>query len=163
MLIVAACHRVRGWNPLTQRWVLVSVRHEICWRVVSVDERTPVLKLYTVRMNFSQWAQVSSHDQRGSLGRAAGRCRSATRWPGWRPVRDERRPYEGPQPADDDPARDVTEVLTSFRAHLYGRRPARDRAEKALRGACWDTGPARPAAAVAGGRDPERAERGPGS
>jgi len=57
----------------------------------------------------------------------------------------------------------VTEVLTSFRARLYGRRPTRDGAEKAPRCASRDTGPARPAAAVAGGRDPERAERGPGS
>src|SRR5690349_16736359 len=73
MLVVAACHRVRGWNPLTQRWVLVSVRHGICWRVVSVNERTPVLNLYAVRVNFSQWARVYSHDQRGSLCRAAGR------------------------------------------------------------------------------------------
>jgi len=33
----------------------------------------------------------------------------------------------------DDLVRDMTEVLTSFCARLYGRRGARDRAEKALR------------------------------
>jgi hypothetical protein len=59
--------------------------------------------------------------------------------------------------------RDVTEVLTSFHARLYGRRPARDRAENALRRASRDIGQARPAAAVAGDHDPECAERGPGS
>lgn len=35
--------------------------------------------------------------------------------------------------AADDLVRDVTEVLTSFCARLYGRRSARNRAEKALR------------------------------
>ncbi|MGA2164975.1 MAG: recombinase family protein, partial [Solirubrobacteraceae bacterium] len=34
---------------------------------------------------------------------------------------------------DDDLVRDMTEVLTSFCARLYGRRSARNRAEKALR------------------------------
>jgi predicted site-specific integrase-resolvase len=34
---------------------------------------------------------------------------------------------------DDDLVRDVTEVLTGFCARLYGRRCARDRAERALR------------------------------
>ncbi len=40
---------------------------------------------------------------------------------------------------DDDLVRDITEVLTSFRAWLYGRRPARNRAEKAL--VCAAQGP----------------------
>jgi putative resolvase len=43
-----------------------------------------------------------------------------------------------PDEADDDLVRDVTEVLTSFCARLYGRRPARNRAEKALRCAARD-------------------------
>ena len=34
---------------------------------------------------------------------------------------------------DDDLVRDMTEVLTSFCARLYGRRSARNRAQKALR------------------------------
>ena len=34
---------------------------------------------------------------------------------------------------DDDLVRDMIEVLTSFCARLYGRRSARNRAEKALR------------------------------
>jgi putative resolvase len=42
---------------------------------------------------------------------------------------------------DDDLVRDMTEVLTSFCARLYGRRSARNRAEKALRCAARDVGP----------------------
>jgi putative resolvase len=41
----------------------------------------------------------------------------------------------------DDLVRDMTEVLTSFCARLYGRRSARNRAEKALRCAEHDVGP----------------------
>ncbi len=41
----------------------------------------------------------------------------------------------------DDLVRDMTEVLTSFCARLYGRRSARNRAEKALRCAAHDVGP----------------------
>jgi putative resolvase len=47
---------------------------------------------------------------------------------------------------DDDLVRDVTEVLTSFCARLYGRRSARNRAEKALRYAARDASPASPQA-----------------
>ena len=42
---------------------------------------------------------------------------------------------------DDDLVRDMTVVLTSFCARLYGRRSARNRAEKALRCAERDVGP----------------------
>ncbi|MGH9001973.1 MAG: IS607 family transposase, partial [Acidimicrobiia bacterium] len=42
---------------------------------------------------------------------------------------------------DDDLVRDMTEVLTSLCARLYGRRGARNRAEKALRCAEHDVGP----------------------
>jgi putative resolvase len=42
---------------------------------------------------------------------------------------------------DDDLVRDVTEVLTWLCARLYGRRGARNRAEKALRCAARDVGP----------------------
>lgn len=42
---------------------------------------------------------------------------------------------------DDDLVRDMTELLTSFCARLYGRRSARNRAEKALRCAAHDVGP----------------------
>jgi putative resolvase len=41
----------------------------------------------------------------------------------------------------DDLVRDMVEVLTSFCARLYGRRSARNRAEKALRCAERDVGP----------------------
>lgn len=41
----------------------------------------------------------------------------------------------------DDPVRDMVEVLTSFCARLYGRRSARNRAEKALRCAERNIGP----------------------
>jgi putative resolvase len=43
---------------------------------------------------------------------------------------------------DDDLIRDMTEVLTSFCARLYGRRGARNRAVKALGCAKCDVGPA---------------------
>jgi len=42
---------------------------------------------------------------------------------------------------DDDLVRDPTEVLTNFCARLYGRRSARNSAEKALRCATHDVGP----------------------
>jgi putative resolvase len=42
---------------------------------------------------------------------------------------------------DDDLVRDMTEVLTSFCARLYGRRSAKNRAQKALRCAEHDVGP----------------------
>ena len=45
---------------------------------------------------------------------------------------------------DDDLVGDMTEVLTSLCARLYGRRGARNRAEKALRCAHNDVGPASP-------------------
>jgi len=46
-----------------------------------------------------------------------------------------------PAEVDDDLVRDMTGVLTSFCARLYGRRSARNRAEKALRCAARDVGP----------------------
>ena len=46
-----------------------------------------------------------------------------------------------PGEVDDDLVRDMTEVLTSFCARLYGRRGARNRAEKALRCAEHNIGP----------------------
>jgi putative resolvase len=49
-----------------------------------------------------------------------------------------------PAEAEDDLVRDMTEILTSFCARLYGRRPARNQAEKALRCAARDVGPASP-------------------
>lgn len=52
----------------------------------------------------------------------------------------------GPDEVDDELVRDVTEVLTSFCARLYGRRSARNRAEKALRCAARDASPASPRA-----------------
>jgi len=48
---------------------------------------------------------------------------------------------------DDDLVRDATEVLTSFGVSLYGRRSARNRAERALRCSARDVGPASPRAA----------------
>ena len=56
-----------------------------------------------------------------------------------------------PGEVDDDLVRDMTEVLTSFCARLYGRRGARNRAEKALNCAKNDVGPmvlSRPGASV---------------
>jgi putative resolvase len=50
----------------------------------------------------------------------------------------------GPAEVEGGLVRDVTEVLTSFCARLYGRRPARGRAGKALRCAARGAGPASP-------------------
>jgi|SRR5579875_2203847 len=47
----------------------------------------------------------------------------------------------GPGEADDDLVRDMTEVLTSSCARLYGRRSAKNRAEKAPRCAAHNVGP----------------------
>jgi len=47
-----------------------------------------------------------------------------------------------PGEVDDDLVRDMTEVLTSFCARLYGHRSARNRAKKAVRCAERDVGPA---------------------
>jgi putative resolvase len=52
-----------------------------------------------------------------------------------------------PAEAGDGLVRDMTEVLTSFCARLYGRRSARNRAEKALRCAARGVGPSSPEAA----------------
>jgi putative resolvase len=49
-----------------------------------------------------------------------------------------------PAEAEDDLVRDMTEILTSFCARLYGRQSARNRAEKALRCAARDVGPSSP-------------------
>jgi putative resolvase len=46
-----------------------------------------------------------------------------------------------PTEVEDDLVRDMTEILTSFCARLYGRRSARNRAEKALRCAARDVVP----------------------
>jgi putative resolvase len=45
-----------------------------------------------------------------------------------------------PDEVEDDLVRDITEILTSFCARLYGRRFARNRAERALRHAARDAG-----------------------
>ena len=49
-----------------------------------------------------------------------------------------------PDEDEDGLVRDMTEILTSFCARLYGRRPTRNRAEKALRCAARDVGPVSP-------------------
>jgi putative resolvase len=49
-----------------------------------------------------------------------------------------------PAEVADDLVRDMTEILTSFCARLYGRRPTRNRAAKALRCAARDAGQASP-------------------
>jgi putative resolvase len=49
-----------------------------------------------------------------------------------------------PAEAGDGLVRDMTEILTSFCARLHGRRLTRNLAEKALRCAARDVGPASP-------------------
>jgi len=44
-----------------------------------------------------------------------------------------------PEPVDDDLVRDVTEILTSLCARLYGRRTAADRARRAVEAATGDS------------------------
>ena len=56
-----------------------------------------------------------------------------------------------PGEVDDDLVRDMTDVPTSFCARLYGRRSAKDRAEKALRCAANNVGPMQVAAERAEG------------
>jgi putative resolvase len=51
---------------------------------------------------------------------------------------------DGGEEVTGDLVRDMIEVLTSFCARLYGRRSARDRAEKALGCAARGVGPAGP-------------------
>jgi predicted site-specific integrase-resolvase len=45
-----------------------------------------------------------------------------------------------PSEVDDDLVRDVTEILTSLCARLYGRRAAADRARRAVEAATGDAG-----------------------
>ena len=98
------------------------------------------------------YARVSSHDQRAGLDRQVARLTAWAAQSGRAVVRVEaalsahgrRLVVLAPDEVDDDLVRDVTEVLTSFCARLYGRRSARNRAEKALRCAARDVGPASP-------------------
>ena len=60
------------------------------------------------------------------------------------PAHGRRLAVPGPAGAEDGLVRDMTEILTSFCARLYGRRPTRNRAEKALRCAARDVGPVSP-------------------
>ncbi len=69
------------------------------------------------------YARVSSHDQRADLDRQVARL---TEWT---------------TSKDMVVSEDMTEVLTNFCARLYGRRGARNRAEKALRCAKADISP----------------------
>jgi len=72
------------------------------------------------------YARVSTHDQRAGLDRQVARLTARAAQSGRAVVRD------------------VTEALASFCARLYGRRSARNRAEKALRRAARDAGRASP-------------------
>jgi predicted site-specific integrase-resolvase len=75
------------------------------------------------------YARASSRDQGADLNQQAARLTARAARSGCAVVRVE------------------AEVLASFCAHLHGRRPARNRAGKALRYAARDTGPASPRAA----------------
>jgi putative resolvase len=65
-----------------------------------------------------------------------------------------------PGEVDDGLVADMTGVLTRFCARLYGRRSAKNRAEKALRCAAHDVGPM---ALLHDGGTPSRGETRPGS
>ena len=105
------------------------------------------------------YARVSSHDQKPDLDRQVARLAAWAAQAGQPVARVEAEVGSGvngarskvrrlvvldPAEAEDDLVRDMTEVLTSFCARLYGRRPARNWAEKALRCAARDVGPASP-------------------
>ena len=80
--------------------------------------------------------RVPAHDHKAGRDRLG---RITPSWPG-RPCPQGRRlPAPKTDEVDDDLVRDVTEVLMSFCARLYGRRSARNRAGKALRCAARDT------------------------
>jgi putative resolvase len=79
---------------------------------------------------------------RGQFGRVStGLVREAL------PAHGRRLAVLGPAGAGDGLVLDVTEVLMSFCVHRYGRRPARNRAGKALRRAARDAAPASPGVA----------------
>jgi len=80
------------------------------------------------------YARVSSHDQRGDLDRQVARL---TEWA----TAQGMVVSEVVTKLEDDLVRDMTEVLTSFCARLYGRRGARNRAIKALNCAKNNVGP----------------------
>ena len=80
------------------------------------------------------YARVSSHDQKAGLDRQVARLPAWTVQAGLPVVGVEAE-------AGSDLVRDMIEVLTSFCARLYGRRPARNRALKAVGCAQRDIGP----------------------
>jgi putative resolvase len=96
------------------------------------------------------YARVSSHDQKADLDRQVARLPGRAARAGLPVVRVEdaltahgrRLVVIDDGEVTDDLMRDVIEVLTSFCARLYGRRSARNRAEKALRCAARNVGPA---------------------
>ena len=86
--------------------------------------------------------RIVAAGHRGRLGRVnTGLAGAALPAPGRRPV------VPSPAGAGDGLVRDMTGIVTSFCARPDGRRPARNRAEKALRCAARDVGPASPQAA----------------
>src|SRR5207244_1073673 len=98
--------RLQGIHPQTAyRWFREGT---LPVPAVRVSSRSVLVALDAVtapvQAGIGRYARVSSHDQRAGLDR-----------------------YE----VEEDLVRDVTELLTSFSARRYGRRPARDRAEKA--------------------------------
>jgi putative resolvase len=110
------------------------------------------------------YARVSSHDQKASLDRRSKAGRLLADPAAVTAVEDRDRlgrmnteltgaalPAHGPRLAELAPGevagglvRDMTDVLTSCRARRYGQRPARNRAQNALRSAARDIGPSRP-------------------
>jgi putative resolvase len=83
------------------------------------------------------YARVSSHDQKVDLERQVARLSGWAAVAGLRVVRVESE-VDSDLVGDCDLVGDVVEVLTSFCARRYGRRSARDRAERALACAAKD-------------------------
>lgn len=100
------------------------------------------------------YARVSFPDQKAGLDRQVARLAGWAAQSGWAVVLVEaalsahgrRLAVLDSDEMGDDLVRDVTEVLTSFCARLYGRHSARNRTEKAPRYAASNAGPGGPRA-----------------
>ena len=139
--------RQNGIHPQTAyRWFRIGTLPVAARRVgprtvlIETDPASPV--------GVALYARVSSHDQRSDLDRQLGRL---VAWAAehqlavTHTVAEVGSGMNGARPKlrrllSDRTVRDMIEVLTSLCARLYGRRSARTRANRALRGAAQPVG-----------------------